>query len=388
MRKVFFITNSLTRGGLRTLILTQADWLLRNGYQPHVLLLHRPPQDAEVFSFPVTWLGRDGARPPASAKLFYALLRPLVKGLGNIFQAGWLEKKIRQMLAQQDCADQDLIVIHGFTSILGMRQLQGSNVVAVMNEMESHFLSGFPAWVRALRRALVNFALEGKKVVAVSQAVRKDFHTAYGDVHQVEVIYNGLDPELIKHAEAEKRQFVPDRPYIVSVGRLEAVKDFASLLKAFQLAVPEEIDLVVVGDGDERCALEKLSEELGISDRVHFAGYVREPYDILRGARLFVSSSLHEGFGLAILEAMCLGVPVISTATGGAEEIMRESFDFLVPPGRPDLLAEKLRWFFSGQAVGLPGQVFNPAFHIATTMGKYLALVENREVTAPVENTP
>ena len=138
-----------------------------------------------------------------------------------------------------------------------------------------------------------------------------------------------------------------DTKLVGTVCRLEQIKAVDVLLRAVQdLAV----HLVVVGDGSERQSLETLALELGVQDRVHFLGFRDDARNLIAGLDLFVSSSTSESFGLAILEALAMGTPVVSTNVGAAREVLGGgSVGLLVPPGNSIAMKDAIQQAVSGQ---------------------------------------
>jgi sugar transferase (PEP-CTERM/EpsH1 system associated) len=132
---------------------------------------------------------------------------------------------------------------------------------------------------------------------------------------------------------------------LVTVSRLEPVKDLATLLKALAIArrARPDLRLRVVGDGSERANLEGLARSLGLEEAVSFLGERRDVAEVLSTASAFVSSSTTEGVSLTLLEAMAVGLPVVATAVGGNPEVAVEGVTaFLVPPGDPEALASAI----------------------------------------------
>ena len=124
------------------------------------------------------------------------------------------------------------------------------------------------------------------------------------------------------------------QPQIVCVGRLGYEKGHDVLLRAFASIAPTcpEWKLVIVGDGPERQTLEALTAELGLDERVVLPGWLYAPENALATASLYVMASRYEGFSNALLEAMSMGLPVISTACGGSEELIAEGSNGLLVP--------------------------------------------------------
>ncbi len=133
-------------------------------------------------------------------------------------------------------------------------------------------------------------------------------------------------------------------PFIVTMWRLSHEKGFDFMLEAFAKVEDRTWSLVIMGEGAERSSLETMANRLGIANRVHFTGNVKNPASILRRADIFVMSSRVEGFPNALIEAMCCKLPVISfDCPTGPAEIIRDGIDgLLVPAGQPDLLANAI----------------------------------------------
>jgi glycosyltransferase involved in cell wall biosynthesis len=132
---------------------------------------------------------------------------------------------------------------------------------------------------------------------------------------------------------------------IGSIGRLTAQKDFATLLKAVQLALAQvpSLKLILIGDGELRPQLEALTNELGISRQIHFLGQRMDTATLYKHMELFVLPSLREGLPTVLLESMAAGVPVIATAIPGTVElILDRQTGWLVPAGQPRKLADAI----------------------------------------------
>jgi len=133
---------------------------------------------------------------------------------------------------------------------------------------------------------------------------------------------------------------------VLAVGTLKAVKDYPTLIKAFA-ALAQHVDatLLILGEGEEREALETQVSSLGLESRVFMPGSVADPRPYYASADLFVLSSRGEGFGNVIVEALAEGTPVVSTdCQSGPREILEGGqYGALVPVGDPEALAIAMR---------------------------------------------
>lgn len=173
-------------------------------------------------------------------------------------------------------------------------------------------------------KALVRFTYaRAARVIAVSQGVGDHLVEAYGiQADRVVAIDNPFDLTRIARMAAEAPAWRPDAPYMLGVGRLAPNKNFALLIRAYAVALPDQ-HLVIAGEGDERDALAALAAELGVADRVHLPGFTANPYALMAGADFYVLPSNAEGFPNGLVEAMAVGLPVLSTdCPSGPSEIL------------------------------------------------------------------
>lgn len=249
------------------------------------------------------------------------------------------------------------------------------------------FVHAFEELPRPLRRLVVALyatiypRVDGR--VAVSRGVATSTAAALGiPPSLVSVIHNPIATRRVRALAAVEPCPIPQNPgvaRILAIGRLAPEKDFETLLRAVAVASScEKVELVILGDGKERARLEGLVRSLGLEGRVQMPGFQINPYVWLRCARVFVSSSRWEGFGLAILEAMALGVPVVATdcPSGPSEILGAGAWGRLVPVGDVGALADGIL-----SAIRNPGPVEDARrraaeFDVAAVTDRYLALME------------
>jgi glycosyltransferase involved in cell wall biosynthesis len=240
----------------------------------------------------------------------------------------------------------DLIHSHLFWANLAARTAgRLSGVPAIVN---SHH--GIDAWPTAshrwLERRTIRFA---DRVVVCSEAVRS---YARDRLHLPEArlvaIPNGIASERFRHPEAREKArralgLQPGDLAVGSVGRLdEPVKGYSVLLSAFRIVAAERPRTVclVAGGGAAEAALRAAADAAGLSARLRFLGERQDIPEFLQALDLYVQPSRLEGFGLAALEAMAAGLPVVASRTGGLPEVIEDKVTGdLVAPGDPGALA-------------------------------------------------
>lgn len=156
-----------------------------------------------------------------------------------------------------------------------------------------------------------------------------------------------LNPLSKEYVGVEAMAYEKRREEIVTVGRMDPVKNHALLVDAFALVAAQNpnVHLTIYGDGSCRKQIEEKREEYGLVDRISLPGDTRDILSHIRDAKLFVLSSDFEGMPNAVMEAMACGIPVISTdcPSGGARALVKEGeTGLLVPVGKPDAMAEAI----------------------------------------------
>lgn len=190
-----------------------------------------------------------------------------------------------------------------------------------------------------------------RRVACVSEDGRRLSEQEGVPTRKLCTILNGID--------LRRFHFAGIKPYApaISVARLSPEKDIASLIRAIPLVLPKlgsnagTFTLNIVGDGSQRSALERLTHELKLNERVQFLGQKNNVQDLLTNASMFVLPSLTEGISLTLLEAMARGLPVVATRVGGTPEVVVDGHTgLLVSTQRPDELAAAIAHLFQNPA--------------------------------------
>jgi glycosyltransferase involved in cell wall biosynthesis len=259
----------------------------------------------------------------------------------RVFQVGAHARGLRKTIEE---FDPDLILNIGtYPNLLVPLVVPRRRCILTAHSNSSHLLDHSP--FKNGLKPLIRWRYGRWPVVVPSEGVADDLRRNFS-VSNVRVIGHGVDANHIRELSAQPVNDLPDQRYIVTVGRLTAAKDHATLLRAFALARQQGLGehLLIVGGGGLCEMLERLACELGVANHVHFVGHRDNPYPYMRRAEFFVLSSVFEGFGLALAEAMTLGLACIATdcPSGPGEILGGGEYGVVVPPANPRALAEAM----------------------------------------------
>lgn len=192
-----------------------------------------------------------------------------------------------------------------------------------------------------LKNIVKYFYNKANYIVCVSHKVGIDLVEKLGvDSTRVRVIYNGIVPlKTPTRLKAENKR-------LIMIGRHAEQKDFITLLKAMKLVVETEptATLVLLSDGPQKKEIEKMIEDLLLTDNVKIVGWVKSIDTYLKKSDIFVFSSKREGFGYVLIEAMRFGLPIITTDTpyGPAEIVDQGQYGVLVPMSDPTSMSQAI----------------------------------------------
>ncbi len=185
-------------------------------------------------------------------------------------------------------------------------------------------------------------------VVSLSRDIQQRAHKHYPVPEEIDVIHLGIPSPQYKPLHRENFGFTDEDILLVTVGRLVRRKAVHELLEGTAGLGNPRVKLIVIGDGPQSGKLKQDAADLGIQRQVHFLGNVDDDtkFGVMALSDIFVSASRHEGFGLVFLEAMAVGLPVISYDEGGQSEFLQDGITgALVAGSKREGLFEKIRQF-------------------------------------------
>ncbi len=339
---------TLQGNGAERFALTLAKGLIDAGHEAHIVYFKN------IIDLPI----------PEGVKLHffdYQKYRAIPKFMRVGFAAKAFDKFVLKNIGTPD-----LVLSNLFPVDFVLSKSQLSNVHLVIHNTTS---LEYGERLEGMKKQLDKVYL-AKPCVAVSKGVEKDFIEIFGSKSRITTIYNPIDVEQVVSTSNE---YIPDieKPYIVNVGKFKQQKRHDILIKAYAKANVQE-KLVLVGTGELLEASKKLVKDLGIEDKVIFTGFKKNPYPYIKHAKLMVVSSDFEGFSIAILEALALGTPIISTdCPSGPSEVLEGQQ--LVPVRNIDEMAIKIKLATSDPILFKVN--LGQKFLIPVTVDNYLNLI-------------
>lgn len=260
----------------------------------------------------------------------------------------WDWRVIRRLLSV--CRSENVKIWHGHdykTNLLGLllARFHPMRLVTTVHGWVRH-TNRTPLYYRIDRRCLPRY----ERVFCVSDDLLDECRRAGVPGERCELLENGIDTaeytRRLGTIDAKRALGLPtDGVLVGGVGRLSPEKGFDTLIRSTAELVRQgrNLRLVLVGEGDDRTRLEALASELGLRDRIRFAGWQSDVRPYFEAMDIFALSSLREGLPNVLLEAMALGIPVVATRIAGVPRIVRDGRNgTLIEPGRGEALTRAI----------------------------------------------
>ena len=318
--KILHVINSLSTGGAEKLVADLAPLQRERGHEVEVLLFR-------------------GGESAFRVSLENAEIRVYDFGAGTSVYSPLNVFRLIPFMKRYDVIHVHLFPAQYWVAIAKVLTL--SKVLLVTTEHSTHnrrrdiaFFKGFDAWVYCQFNRIAGISPQ------VSVALKK--YLKKGAV--VETISNGADITKFERSEPFPRErllSLQGGVLVMQVAGFREAKDQDCVIRSLK-SLPAGIEVVFVGDGVRRDACEKLADELGVRERTHFIGIRSDVPALLKSADIVVMSSHWEGFGLAAVEGMAAGKPVVASDVPGLAEVVGGA-GILFPQGDEKALAEAIR---------------------------------------------
>jgi len=358
MKKIVFVLNNLHYGGVQRTVVNLCNELHQRMYQVEIVLLEGKASLADHLNgdIPVTRFNSN-----SYIRSLWMLGKFLFKREPEILFANLFVPNVLSLIAVRTLRIHTKVV-------LGLHN-------TLSKEKRRLFFSFVE---RAIIKYLFPFA-DGINIC--SQEAADDLAgTLNQDFPNLHVIYNPVITRKIDKLANENidhpwfQQAGP--PVILGIGRLTEQKDFATLIRAFNLLNARlDARLMILGDGPEMKNLIHLIKHYHLEDRVDLRGFVQNPYKYMAAASLFVLSSTYEGLPTVLIEANYLGCPIVSTSckSGPKEILVNGKYGVLVPVGDPKEMAVAME-----QQIHSPKKKADPnwvrMFTVNTVVDQYIKL--------------
>lgn len=327
-KKIAFLIESLSLGGIGRLTLLLSEEFAKEGYQVDLLLMKKQGQYLKQVPSNVRVVDLNAKKLLLSSHLIGSYLKQ--------------EKPVVLISASERANIMALLAKKLF-------RVKSKVIISIhVNNSEAMTRQGASLYKRLVILAARRIYKWADQVVAVSRGVAEDVEKLFlVQRDKITVIYNpiisrGLDEkanEALDHPWLNQNRF----PVILGAGRLIRQKDFLTLIRSFDALKKEisDIKLIILGEGKERLTLEKEIRNLGLTEDVSLPGYIDNPYSYMKRSSVFVLSSAWEGFGNVLVEALATGTPIVSTdcPSGPAEILVNGKYGNLVPVGDHKTLA-------------------------------------------------
>lgn len=316
--KILHITNALSSGGVTTLLLEILPFLAKE-HEVSLLLLGKNTEkyllDDKLKNIKVTFLNQ---------KSFYSIK--------NIF-------KIRNMIKENDITHTHLFptqyIVFLATLFLSKKIITTEH--NAWNNRRKYFI------FKIIEKIIYK---KYSKIIAVSEAAKKNLVNWIKMEKKIVVIPNGIDLEKYKDGKnirSELWDLKENEKLICMVARFSKQKDHKTLVKAIKL-LPNSIKCIFVGIGETLEKTKEYVKENNLESRIKFLGYRNDVKNIFKSCDLSVLSTNFEGFGLVAIESMCAGTIMIGSNVDGLSEVLKYE-EFMFEKGNEQELTQKIELF-------------------------------------------
>lgn len=330
-KNICFYLSELTYGGAEKVVINLANFLVNNNYRVTILTLNNKNDFKEFINSKVELVSLNSINIKNSIIPYYKYLKK--NDFDFVFSNIW-----------------PINLISAFFKILGLK----TNMILIEHCNLSEEFRKKSFFFKFLQNiSIYIFYRFADKIISVSRGVQDDLIAKGAPKNKSIVIYNPLfnsSNSNIKNNIEEKKYLNWNKEVcykIISIGQLKKQKNIPNLIEAIDILNKKnflKFKLLILGDGEERSDIEFIIKNKNLQDLVTISGWVKNPLKFLQTSDLMVLSSDYEGFGLVILEALSMGINVVSTdcKSGPSEILEHGKYGFLAKVNNPQSLAEKI----------------------------------------------
>lgn len=334
LQKILFIIPSLGGGGAEKVLVDLLDNFDYSRYAVSLLVIHHYGPYVGKVNKNVNVISVE-----KGAITFYN--RVCGKILRNIGLYKYVCRKKCEKLVQSDFdvvisfTTNEALFYHSFIMKKGKRNLSWVHIDVEKNRYSYPFSS---------KEEESKVYSQMDEIIFVSNDAKNAFNNVFSINVPQKVIYNIVDKEKIDSL-SKKENVTTSKFTIISIGRLVEVKGFDKIIKIASALKNKGYDLkfCILGIGELEYQLKDMAKTYGVEDVVEFLGFKNNPYPYLANSDIFLSTSISEAFSLVVAEALCLGVPVISTKTTGPIEIIDNEYGILTEQNEDDIMNAIIR---------------------------------------------
>lgn len=261
---------------------------------------------------------------------------------------------VRRLADEINNGSYDLIHCHGaranFVGMFLRRKINIPMVTTIHSDYKLDFKDSF--YKRVVFTSLNTFALKRfKYFIAISDTFKELLVSRGFKADSIYIAYNGIDldlkPKIVEKSEFLNRYDIEakDDTLLGIVARLDQVKDHETFIKGARLVLDkrDDVQFLIAGTGNNEEALRDMVKELKLEDKIHFLGFVDDPYSMFNAIDINTLTSLSESFPYAILEGARMKKTIISTRVGGVNKLIENGVNgYIIDVGGYEELAEKI----------------------------------------------
>lgn len=307
-KKITLFAGSLNCGGAERVIVTLSNSFLRKGYSVELLI---PNLNGTLLNEVNTGVSLVSLKSNNAIESLFKLIKYLKKSKPEILLSTLPTINIIAILACKLAKTKTKLFVR-----VSINASSGSS-------FETNKKTKVVSFLRNISLRYAN------NIIAPSEGVAIDLIENLGlDKKTISVIKNPIEFENIHQLSNDYSNYAfhidPSKKMVLAVGRLNQQKDFFTLIKAFaEVCNSNNAILVILGEGEQRPLLLDLVKKLELSDKVYMPGFVENPFTFMKNASVFVLSSKYEGLPNVLLQALALGIPIVSTdCPSGPKEIL------------------------------------------------------------------